>query len=119
MDLHIHVWPIGVLGLKGARNFVSKGEQMNFKFVSEAILKKIGMEKAQTVEEFCLCLESNEKYEDPLEVVKVLFDIYAADCSSKWVAPLTADAISRDYDSSYNNLYYTSDILSNMKAILL
>lgn len=92
---------------------------MNFKYVSEVMQMKIGMEKAQTVEKFCLCLETNEKYEDPLVVVKVLFDIYAANCSSKWAVPLTADAISRDYESSYSNPYYTSDILSNMKAILV
>jgi hypothetical protein len=93
-------------------------QDFKFNFVSEMMVKKIGMEKAQIAEEFCLCLESNKAYKEPLEVIKVLFDIYAADCSSKWCVPLTADAISKMYNSSYNNPYYTTDILSNMRAIL-
>lgn len=96
-------------------------QDIKFIYVSKKILMKIGMEKAKIVEKFCLCLESNEKYTDaePVEVVKVMFDIYAADCSSKWVVPLTADAISREYDTAYSNPFYTSDILSNMRAMLV
>lgn len=88
-------------------------------YVSPKVAEQLGEKNALILEEFCVCLEANKNYGDPLEVVKILFDVYALNGSSKWVIPPTANAISKEYKEYYNNPYYTSDILSNMKAMLI
>lgn len=76
-------------------------------------------EDSEKLNDFYKHLQSRKKYHDQDEIVKIMFRLYSVQTSAmKSFIPLTAIAIIRDYDSSFDNPFYTTDIISNLKAIV-
>lgn len=80
---------------------------------------KLNQEDREKLNDFYKHLQSRIKYHDPDEIVKIMFRLYSVQVSAmKSFIPITAIAIVRDYDGSFNNPFYTTDIISNLKAIV-